>query len=286
MQTTGIFTCKHFQVPSRYGETIYLLPVGDIHYGSPQCDFDRFERWCKWAARKSNAYLLGMGDYMDIGSASERLILKDPKMHDSTAIQLEGFYKKQAEKLARMLSFAKGRVVGLIEGNHYGTFKDGTTTTQYLCNLLDCQYLGVSSFVSFEMRNRNKHGSALSIDIWAHHGKAGGRLAGATINSVGRMMDIAEADIYLCGHDHQKGVVNVSKLRLVRGSGTVRVSHRKILLGRTGSFLKGYEEGVASYVVDAALRPSDLGTLKIEITPRRSRVNGTDLTTVDIHASV
>ena len=155
-----------------------------------------------------------------------------------------------------------------------------------LCDLLDCQYLGVSSFISLQMASKTKHTTGLACDIWAHHGRSGGRLPGGTINSVGRMMDVAEADIYLCGHDHQKGVVNVSKLRLQRGPDSVRVVHRKILLGRTGSFLKGYEEGVSSYVVDAAMRPSDLGTLKIEITPRRNKKGGVDHTDLDIHASI
>lgn len=286
MQTTGIFTCARYAVKANLNETVYLLPMGDVHYGSPQCDLDRFMAWSKWASSKKNAYLLGMGDYMDLGSTSERAIITDRKLHDSTQAQLESMYKKQTEKFAKMLSWARGRTIGLVEGNHYAVFRDGTTTTQMLCNLLDCQYLGVSSFISMEFSQRSGHTYMHAIDIWAHHGKSSGRLPGGTINSVARMMDIAEADIFLSGHDHQKGVVNVSKLRLNRGAGKVRVAHRKVLLGRTGSFLKGYEEGIASYVVDAALRPSDLGTMKIELTPRRDRSNGTDITHIDIHASV
>lgn len=287
MITTGIFTVHRYEIPYRYNETSYLLPFGDVHMGSPNCDMERFDAWCNWSSKKERAYFLGMGDYMDIASTSERTILTDKKLHESTAHQLEKLYKRQTEKLAHKLRFVKGRIIGLLEGNHFAQFASGMTTTQYLCELLECKYLGVSSFISLEFRPATKRLTTLAVDIWAHHGTSSGRLPGGTINSVGKMMEIAEADIYLSGHDHQKGAVNVSKLRLQRGGGGIRLAHRKVLLARTGAFLKGYEDnGLPSYVVDRALRPSDLGTVKIELTPRRVRGKGIDYSHVDIHTSI
>jgi hypothetical protein len=151
---------------------------------------------------------------------------------------------------------------------------------------LNTKFLGVAAFIRLSLSENNKRNSRFSIDIFAHHGKSSGQLAGATINSVEKMMNIAEADIFLSGHDHQKGVRPIEKLTLSEGNGGLRLSKRKIMLGRTGSFLKGYMEGHASYIVDMAARPTELGVIKIEITPRRIRKEGQDYVEMDIHASV
>ena len=286
MQTTGVFTTHRCEIPCRINEPIKILPIGDIHYGSPMCDEDRLFKLLKWAEKQENLYLLGMGDYMDLASTSERSILTDRKLHESTANQLESLYKKQTKRLAERMAKA-GKWIGLIEGNHFAQFQNGTTSTQLLAELLGCKYLGVSSFIRLSLRapQATKLGR-FKVDIWAHHGKAGGRLPGATINSVGRMMDIAEADVYICGHDHQKGVVSVSKLKLVDGDEGPILKHRKVLLVRSGAFLKGYEDGYPSYVADAAMRPSDHGVTKITIALKRERTGGLNRTHVDLHASV
>jgi len=88
------------------------------------------------------------------------------------------------------------------------------------------------------------------------------------------------------GHDHKKSVSLHSRLELRGGNGQLRLHDRKILIARTGSFLKGYEDGRPSYIVDKALRPSDLGTIKIELTPRRNQIGKEDETYIDLHASI
>ena len=61
---------------------------------------------------------------------------------------------------------------------------------------------------------------------------------------------------------------------------------RRILLCRTGSFLKGYIPDKVSYVVKSLLSPADLGTVKIEITPRREKSEGKERQYLDLHASI
>jgi hypothetical protein len=66
----------------------------------------------------------------------------------------------------------------------------------------------------------------------------------------------------------------------------VKLKQRKVLLARTGSFLKGYVPGHASYVADCAMSPTDLGVIKIELTPRRKSHEKREEYHIDIHASV
>ena len=286
MRTTGIFTVHRFEIEyDEVNKPIYLIPFGDVHKTSPMHHAERWAEFLYWARSKKRAYFLGMGDYDDLGSTSERNILADRALHESTVMTLEDLYLNNTKRFAKDIAFMRGRLIGLLGGNHYGEFQNGMTTDHKLCELLDCKYLGVSSFIRLSFRPKTKHTGFSAIDIFAHHGRGGGRTAGASMNPVYQMADIAEADIYLMGDNHQKAINHKSRLRLNSGP-NLRLSHRKILCARTGSFLKGYEENCKSYLVDGAFNPTDLGVVKIELTPRREYKDKSEFHYVDIHASI
>ena len=287
MTTTGIFTVHEYVVNgAEIGKPVYLMPFGDIHRSAPLCHVERWLEYCAWAKTKRNAYFLGMGDYDDLASTSERIVLGNEKLHESSRITLDDRHRSNAARLAKEIGFMKGLIIGVLGGNHYGNLMNGTTTDHLLAEKLQTTYLGVSSFI--RLRIHTKGGENFSVDIWAHHGKGASRLAGGSINRVQQMAEAAEADIYLMGHDHKKSAAFISRLRLaeVGQGGGVRLKQRKVVLARTGSFLKGYCEGHASYVADGAMSPTDLGVIKIELTPRRERRDKQRHTHIDIHASV
>lgn len=282
LKTTGLFELAYFPIKvNNSGETFYLIPFGDIHRSAPLCHVEKWIEFLEWAKGKNNAYFIGMGDYDDLLSASERSILEKAELHESSKETIDSMYKEHTKRLAKELSFMRGRIIGLIEGNHYATLKECITTTQYLCQQLDCKYLGSSTFVrmAFQYKDTRK---ALSLDIWAHHGKGAARLIGGSLNRVQQMAEAANADIYIMGHDHKKSAGTCSKLVLSGQGENMVLRHKKQLFIRSGSFLKGYEPGKVSYVADAAMNPTDLGVVKIEITPKQSNGNYT----LDIHASI
>ena len=97
------------------------------------------------------------------------------------------------------------------------------------------------------------------------------------------MSNIAIADIYLMGHDHRRGCVPCNpRIHLTSTSPDkeLHVKEKTPWLGRTGSFLKAYEDGRKSYNVDAGRGPASLGWIEFEITPIRNRRDGGD--TIDI----
>jgi hypothetical protein len=177
--------------------------------------------------------------------------------------------------LANELSFMRGRCIGLLGGNHYMSLDNGDTTDHLLSAALGTKYLGVCGGIILSVRLKGS-GKSATLHIWAHHGKGGGTLAGATFNTVEKFSELAEGDVFLMGHDHRRGIVPKNpKLRLVHNTrtGGVGLKAREIWLGRTGSFLKAYEPGRVSYNVDAARSPSSLGWVELEITPVRKQVD-------------
>lgn len=284
MKTTGMFTIHEFNIDIKnINKPISLYPFGDVHRSSPACDVGRWKDFLREASQDPNAYFLGIGDYDDMSSTSEREIINSHKLHDSTRRTLEDLYNKHNEQFYREISFMKGRIIGLIEGNHYSEYKDGTTTTMKLAGLMDTKYLGVATFIRLHF---NYYGGKTSLDIWAHHGAGGGRLPGSSLNRVVQMSESADADLYFMGHTHGKSLGFVPKLVLKNTKNGVRLKHKRQLFARTGSFLKGYEPGYASYVADAAMNPTDLGFVKITMTPKRVTTDGVKEFSIDLKATL
>lgn len=200
-------------------------------------------------------------------STTEREGLRQARFHETSARDIDEYAKERTLRFAKELEFLKGRIIGFLEGNHHFKFMSGKTSTQMMCEYLKCQYLGISSFVRLELEEKNHNGG--SVDIWAHHGMGGGKRAGASLNGVEDMMRVAEADIFMCGHDHRKLASLTTRLKLVGYGPTMRLVDRKILLVRTGSFQKGYVPGRANFVSSGGMAPTDLGTAKIELTLKR-----------------
>lgn len=230
-----------------------------------------------YAKKQKNALFLGLGDYTDGVSTSERIVLNDPGLHDTTKRTLDDVYKGVSRTLGNELGFMRGRCLGLIGGNHYFAFPDGQTTDHLLAHQLGCRFLGVSSLLRVVFNFGNKRYAYL--DIFAHHGKGGGSLPGSQFNTIEKMAQTAEADIYLMGHTHAKGCIPSSpRLRLMSTSHKpyIHLEERTPWLGRTGSFLKAYEPDRVSYNVDAGRSACALGWIEFELTYTRTEKGGHD----------
>ena len=280
-------------------EPIDLIPFGDIHWGSRSCAKENFRALCKWAKEKISKgrkiFFLGTGDYLDLASYSERRILGDPKIHSTTKETIDDLYKRQADDFCEEIEFMRGRIIGMVEGNHYGKLESGVTTTQIICQRFGCRYLGGSSFIKLQFAHTGKDRTRNAIKIWVHHGSTATKRIGGSVLTVENMRLNAIADIYLCAHDHRKWVATASILDLSTTGHTPKLHHKKILLGRTGSFQKGYEENEHSYVASKQLNPSDLGVIKITMIPSvmtRTYTNELgeqkkeQLTYIDLHGSI
>lgn len=284
MRTDGVFSLHYVQIKSTVGRTHRLIPFGDIHRDSPAHAGEKWKEFLEWAKQQENALFLGMGDYLDSYSTSERRIIYSHDLHESTAEREQDETKKRIQSLAGELSFMKGRLIGLLGGNHYPVLAGGITGDNYLANLLGTEYLGACSAIklSFQRSGRNR-GS--SVDLFAHHGRGAGQTAGGKFNAVERLSTVCEADIFLMGDNHARGAIPLGdKLRIVTHGDGVCLRTRQSWIGRTGSFLKAYQPGRSSYVVDSALQPSSLGWISFMLTPRRSQQGGHDNEWVDIRS--
>lgn len=287
MRTSGLFTTHRVEVQAKLGEPIRFIPFGDIHRDSDMHADGHWQDFLDYARKQKKAIFLGMGDYTDGVSTSERIVLSDAGLHDTTRNTLKDVYKGVTKTLVNELSFMRGRCIGMLGGNHYFDFGNGDTTDHILASALQTKYLGVCSFIRISFVFDGKPNTRASLDIFAHHGKGGGSLPGSTFNTLEKMSTTAVADFYLMGHDHKKGCVPSTPRLILNGSGgkELTVRERVPWLGRTGSFLKSYEPGRVSYNVDAGRSPSTLGWIEFEITPRRKKAGGDDHIYFDVRGT-
>lgn len=258
-------------------EETTLMPIGDVQYAGggdkDPCDVDRLQRHLGWGM-KQGAYFLGMGDYLDTVSPSNRKALRAAGLYDTTKDAIEEIMAQRLEKFLGIVKGTEGRWLGLLEGHHYYEFEDGTTTDTRLCQQLRAPYLGDCAFVRlvFQAQGRKRVGCT----IWCHHGEGSGRLAGAPLAPLERMSQAFEADIYLMGHHHRKVSAPLDRIYVNWAERPPRLRHRRVIIGCTGGFLRGYMQGSrrggraqGTYVEQGMMAPAALGGLVIRIRPRQ-----------------
>lgn len=287
MRTDGIFKIKHVQLKNwKPGKTLTLVPFGDVHVDSPGFSIDAWEKFvarAKELIAQGPTLFIGMGDYFDSYSTSERMIMTDGRLHESSRESHETEAKGRIARFAKAIEFMRGRVIGLMGGNHFFPFCDGTTSDQKLAEAMQCDYLGACC--ATRLTFKDKRGSSISCDIFAHHGKGGGMTAGGRLNAVEKLEKVCDADIFLMGDNHARGCIPTGeRLRLISTSNGLQIKAKPTWIGRTGSFLRSYVPGKASYVCDAALPPANLGHIEFFITVTRDRKEGADNMQLSISA--
>jgi hypothetical protein len=284
MKTSGLFVTHKVTLDVEANKPFHIIVFGDVHRDSDMFADAHWKQFLKYASSKKDALFLGMGDYTDGVSTSERMILGP--LHDTTKTTLKDVYRGVTRTLANELSFMRGRCIGLLGGNHYFDVDDGVTTDHLLAAALGTKFLGVCAFVRISLNFKGRKYTH-PLDIFAHHGKGGGNTPGGQFNSIEKMLSSADADLYLMGHTHGKGCIPSSPRLVLKDApaSALLVRERTPWLGRTGSFLKAYESGKVSYNVDAARSPASLGWIEFEITPVRVRCGKEDYVEIRIRGT-
>ncbi len=263
---------KTIPIKLKEGQICWIAPFNDVHYNTEECDKFRFRRYIKWGAEKlvkgDRLVGIGLGDYDDSISPSERASVVSAKggygYHDTTLKQMDAAAKNFTDTFAAVLAPWKGNIAGLLEGHHFMVFsalaKDNLrslTTTEYLCRLMDTDYLGKLAHVTLDF------GHGLHLKILATHGYGGARTPGARVTKRVRMSEVARAHLYLMGHDNEKVAKSQNILDMVDGH---YIAVPQMYCG-TGSFQRSYpiDSSVGGYVEELLLPPSDLGPVVTEV---------------------
>lgn len=248
-----------------------FVPAGCLHW--PIGDKDLLKEWIKEVKSAENGFTVLMGDSLDAARTHYRNHLKVYKDDENSQLQLDEWHRKDVEELAKLLDPIKDRVRGVVLGNHYWVYGSGINSEQYLAHLLGVPYLGPLGLARLDFVDpggRTRHHATL----YAHHsgGSTGGRTTGGDVGALERTELSFDADIYVLSHTHRRHAFRIPTMSLT-SKGDPRIREKTKVFIRSGAFLKGYKEEEAtttkphfpSYAEAKALRPTDLGWVKLHI---------------------
>jgi hypothetical protein len=262
---------KHIKAKLMPGETITLLPIGDAQVGVEASDIGRLKKHIAWGFHQKNALFLGMGDYVDMASPSNRRTLKASGLYDTVTDALQAKAHEDIYEFLGATGYTKGAWLGLLQGHHYmENVEESKTSDMVIAEALGAPFLGDSALVRIVFdKHKDVDGLPVKADVWCHHGRGGGASVAAPINYLEKIARGFDADIYLMGHQHKKIAAPIDEIYYSRSG---QILHHTKILACTGSFLKGYLGGSTSegraggtYVEKGMMTPVSLGGIAIEL---------------------
>jgi predicted MPP superfamily phosphohydrolase len=210
------------QKGKRYAEVVFL---GDVHYGSPQCDVGKFQAMLDYCLKK-RIYVLLMGDLIEMATRDSI---------GAGVYEQEEIGQTQYEQMVEMLSpLARASlIVGLLRGNHEERVYNATgiDISKAMARELHVPYLHDACWSQFRVGKQK-------YSVYALHGRTGARFDGTVLKAVENVAFSFFADIVAMGHAHKK----VSGEPIVEAIERDKVVQKKRVTVVTGSYLK-YDGG-------------------------------------------
>ena len=257
---------------------IKVMPVGDIQWAgdSSHTALRMLKDHIQWGV-DNGVWFIGMGDYIDHFSPSNRATIRAAKLYDTAMDGIDQLARSRVKEIyEKALAPSKGRWLGLLEGHHFHEYRTGETSDMELCELLEAPHLGSCAYVRLHFSKDSRESG--DVLIWAHHGTGAGQMAGAVLRKLQTVAGRWPGDIFLMGHAHTKESTIIDRPAPVWNK-PYRLVHRSLVLACTGGFLKGYVVGSRSgkvprgtYVEQGMMPPVALGGQLIKIEPRWTKV--------------
>lgn len=234
---------KQTLVPKKGKDYAEVIFAGDVHYGSPQCDINRFKKMIDYC-KKNGLYVFLTGDLLEmaIRDSVGAGIYEQEKIGQSQYEQMVEWLKPLAKR---------NLILGILEGNHEKRIYDrtGINITKAMARELSIPFLGDACWNLFRVGKQ-------SYSIYSLHGRTGSRFDGTALLAIERISTSFFADCVIMAHVH-KLVSSTVIIQMVH-RGQVK-EHKKLLL-ITGSYLK-YDGGYAQTI---GLPISKLGSPKVK----------------------
>jgi len=229
-----------------------LYPIGDWHYGSPQCDLKFIKKVIDIIDKNPDALWVGMGDLIEnaiVGSKS------DVYLQSASPSQ-------QIEDIVKILTPIKDKCLFLMPGNHEErTMRQvGLHPGQIIASDLRVKYIGYSAVLALYLPTKSN--AKLRAVCYFHHNTGGGFTAGGKVNAASRLrLIVPTADATFSGHSHTTNRSPVTWYEAGK-RGLVRHTGYDYIIGSTLTYKDSYAE-------EKAKRPSTLEQIMVSFQFKR-----------------
>ena len=246
-------------------KSLFIVPFGEIQ---SEAEYPRLANLVKWLLKRKDEghsiLTLGMGDYFESPSPSDRAAIKAAKrgfgFYEELARDIMTIYEKRTLEIYKILKPLTGHVAGLLRGHHWLEFATNlradlpTDSNRLLAQLLETEYLGSTVQLTVLVNE-------IPFRIFASHGYGSARTPGARLAKRLRMREVVlDAHWYVMGHDNDKLVYPTEAL--------MGREYLKQYYSGSGSFQRAYsfDQPEGTYAEDLLLPPSALGVVIAQVT--------------------
>lgn len=217
---------------------IEIVPLADLHIGSPQCDENLIKEVCEYIEEKPNRFTILNGDLVDNNIRSSVGSVFEEVMSPMSQVTTATYY---LSKIA-----AQKKIINMTVGNHELRSEKETGLTPsdlLLANLmkydesLNERYCidGAYTFLTLKARGKDNGGTSC-FTIFNLHGSGSGMKAGGKVQRLDDMQSIVPANVYIRSHTHipetHRGIMmTVDSVRH-------KVKEEQCLFVNTNAFLK------------------------------------------------
>lgn len=259
---------KH-NMPEGDGQEVLIAPIGDIQYDGLTGHLAE-KHLADHMARcvGNNAYYVGLGDYIDLASPSNRKRLAHADLYDTAVDVLRA--KARELTLAvydQYLAQTTSRWLGMVSGHHYFDLGKGETTDTVLASMLDAPFTEAVHYIRLQFTDSGSRSG--KVDILALHGMG---TAAGLLNRLRRMSGhFPQVDLFLAGHCTARRVDSWAGIFPVERGEEITLRDKPVWAVLGGGWSRAYQEGSTGYVEQAFLPPVTLGAPLVTVIPRWTR---------------
>ena len=262
---------------------LHVWFLGDIQWhGDPDSvAVDHLKRTIAQAledeVRGHTVRFIGMGDYIDFASPSNRSRLKSADLYDTAMSVIDQKALALTREVYGFLKPTKGKWLGMVEGHHFHELKDGTTTDMRLCEMLDAEFFGTTGLLKVQFQ-RIVTTSRISVVIWFAHGTGNGQTGYYPLGRLEKKSaEWEQVDVFAMGHTTKMAHEFQNKV-YPRWAPTMDQAHRKVILIGTGGYSKTYVLGATQgrvprggYAEQRMLNAAIIGSPVLHVRPMTHR---------------
>lgn len=245
-----------------------LMPAACIHW--PLTNKPMLKEWVERVIER-DAYVFLVGDTFDFARSHYRRFQKTYQDDESSPEAIGGWHEADIRELGEILKPIKRRILGVVRGNHFHHFQDGTDSEQRLARILGVRYLGVEAAIRLDFARGE------SMVLYLHHdGGSGGTTMGGDVNGLLKAAGVINPDVVICAHTHKAYGFKEPQHEISRTGHPVILARDRAFL-RSGCFKSTAEptapssltQYIPNYRAVKAYRPTQDGWVELEVEFRR-----------------
>lgn len=224
------------------GHDITIVPISDVHLGSPGCMEQEFISFIKTVKDTPNMYIVLGGDLIDNGTRSS---VTNPFRATMPPSQ-------QKKEMANILSEVRDRILCFVPGNHERrSGKDADDDPCYdIAAKLDLEHLYRENiaFVKVQLGTKERESGTLTASyqrptymLTVVHGAGGGILTGGAVNRGERFGYVIDGmDALIVGHTHKPFTTQPGKIQIDPRNNKVSIKPFKVISSTSWLEYGGY----------------------------------------------